>query len=98
LAFPWSDQRQRTMTSTPEEFVGSLAAAFPGALEAAPNTLIVSHGMARVRFDYQVAPSWRIGSLQLPSLLVDINVLDGDPDAVETLIDRVDRATQRGGG
>jgi len=86
------------MTSTPEEFVGSLAVAFPGGLEAAPNALIVSHGMARVRFDYQVAPSWRIGSLQLPSLQVDITVLDGDQDAVETLIDRADRATQRGGG
>lgn len=86
------------MTSTPEEFVGSLTAAFPAGLEAARNALIVSHGMARVRFDYQVAPSWRIGSLQLPSLRVDITVLDGDPDAVETLIDRVDRATQRGGG
>jgi hypothetical protein len=34
----------------------------------------------------------------LPSLLVDITVLDGDPDAVEALIDRMDRATQRGGG
>jgi hypothetical protein len=86
------------MTSTPEEFVGSLTAAFPAALETALNTLIVSHGMARVRFDYQVAPSWRIGSLRLPSLLVGITVLDGDPEAVNTLIDRVDRATQRGGG
>jgi hypothetical protein len=51
-----------------------------------------------VRFDYQVAPSWRIGSLQLPSLHVGLSVLDGDPDAVERLVDRVDRATQRGGG
>jgi hypothetical protein len=70
------------MTSTPEEFVGSLAAAFPDAVEFASNCLIVTHGMARVRFD----------------LLVDITVLDGDPDAVEALIDRMDRATQRGGG
>ena len=98
MAFPWSDQRQRTMTSTPEEFVGSLTAAFPAALETAPNALIVSHGTARVRFDYQVAPSWRIGSLQLPSLLVGITVLDGAQEAVEALIERVDRATQRGGG
>jgi hypothetical protein len=86
------------MTSAPEEFVGSLTAAFPDAVQFASNCLIVSHGMARVRFDYQVAPSWRIGSLQLPSLLVNITVLEGDPDAVEALIDRVDRATQRGGG
>jgi len=86
------------MTSTPEEFVGSLTAAFPAAVESAPNTLIVTHGMARVRFDYQVAPSWRIGSLELPCLRVGLSVVDGDPDAVEKLIDRVDRATQRGGG
>lgn len=86
------------MTSTPEEFAGSLTAAFPAAVESAPNCLIVTHGTARVRFDYQVAPSWRIGSLQLPSLQVALNVLDGDPAAVERLVDRVDRATQRGGG
>jgi hypothetical protein len=86
------------MTSTPEEFAGSLKAAFPAAVESAPNCLIVTYGTARVRFDYQVAPSWRIGSLQLPSLHVGLSVLDGDPDAVERLVDRVDRATQRGGG
>ncbi len=98
MTFPWSDQRQRTMTSTPEEFIGSLSTAFPAALKETPNALIVSYGLARVRFDYQVAPSWRIGSLQLPTLLVGISVLDGNPAAVEALIDRADRATQRGGG
>ena len=86
------------MTSTPEEFAGSLTAAFPAAVESAQNCLIVTHGTARVRFDYQVAPSWRIGSLQLPSLQVALSVLDGDPAAVERLVERVDRATQRGGG
>jgi hypothetical protein len=86
------------MTSTPEEFAGSLKAAFPAAVESTPNCLIVSYGTARVRFDYQVAPSWRIGSLQLPSLQVGISILAGDPEAVEKLVERVDRATQRGGG
>lgn len=86
------------MTSTPKEFAGSLKAAFPAALESAPNCLIVTYGLASVRFDYQVAPSWRIGSLQLPSLQVGITVLDGEADAVEALIERADRATQRGGG
>lgn len=86
------------MTSTPGEFVGSLSAAFPAAVEAGTNWLVVTHGEARVRFDYQVGHSWRIGSLELPSLLVNIIVLDGNSDAVAALVDRVDRATQRGGG
>lgn len=86
------------MTSTPEEFAGSLAAAFPAAVETGQNCLTVTHGAARVRFDYQIAPSWRIGSLELPSLLLDITVQEGDSEAVAALIDRVDRATQRGGG
>lgn len=86
------------MTATPAEFIGSLQAAFPAAVEAAANCLIVTHGPARVRFDYQVAPSWRIGSLQLPCLQVGITVEDGEPDAVAALVERADRATQRGGG
>lgn len=86
------------MTATPEEFAGSLTAAFPSALQSAPDCLIVTHGRARVRFDYQVAPSWRIGSLQLPRLQVGITVVDGDPEAVAALVERADRATQRGGG
>jgi hypothetical protein len=86
------------MTSTPGEFVGSLLAAFPGAVEANQNCLTVTYGGARLQFDFQVGQSWRIGSLQLPSLLVNITVLDGDEAAVAGLLDRVDRATQRGGG
>ncbi len=86
------------MTSTPEEFVGSLSAAFPGAVEMGEDWLAVNHGKARVRFDYLVGNDWWIGSLKLPSLLVTISVQEGDADAVETLIERVDRATQRGGG
>lgn len=86
------------MTSTPGEFAGSLLAAFPGAVKAEQDRLTVIHREARVQFDYQVGKSWRIGSLQLPSLLVNIVVLDGDDDAVAGLLDRVDRATQRGGG
>jgi len=86
------------MTSTPEEFAGSLAAAFPAAVESGQNCLTVTQGAASVRFDYQIGPSWRIGSLELPSLLLGITVLEGEQAAVEALIDRVDRATQRGGG
>ena len=86
------------MTSSPGEFIGSLKTAFPGAVETGHNTLTVTHGAARVRFDYQVGPAWRIGSLELPSLRLDISILAGDPEAVTDLIDRVDRATQRGGG
>lgn len=86
------------MTSTPEEFAGSLAAAFPAGVESGQNYLTVTHGTASVRFDYQVGASWRIGSLELPSLELRITVLEGDETAVEALIGRVDRATQRGGG
>lgn len=86
------------MTSTPGEFVGSLTAAFPAAVEPGQNWLTVTHGEARVRFDFRVGNSWRIGSLELPSLLVNITVLDGQADAVAVLLDRADRATQRGGG
>lgn len=98
MTFPWSSQRQRSMTSTPGEFVASLTAAFPAALEAGQNWLVVTHGQARVRFDFQVGSFWHIGSLELPNLQVNITVLDGQPDAVTALLERADRATQRGGG
>ena len=86
------------MTSTPGEFVASLTAAFPAAVEADRNWLVVTHGEARVRFDFQVGNSWRIGSLVLPNLQVNITVLGGQADAVAALLERADRATQRGGG
>jgi hypothetical protein len=86
------------MTATPGEFVASLTAAFPAAVEAGRDWLVVTHGQARVRFDFQVGSCWRIGSLELPSLQVNITVLEGRADAVAALIERADRATQRGGG
>lgn len=86
------------MAATPGEFVSALATAFPAAATAGDGWAEVAEDGVRLRFDYAVGPPRRIGSLELPSLLVTISVLEGDPDPAAELLARVDRATQRGGG
>jgi hypothetical protein len=86
------------MSSTPGEFRRAMFTAFGEAVTADGTGLLVTEGEIRLHFALRSENPQRVGALQLCTLRVDITVRQGDEPAVSALLDRVDRATQRGGG
>ena len=86
------------MNSTPEEFRRALFQAFgPAVVETAAGVQLAVDGV-QLHFALTRKESQRIGALHLAMLRVEISILEGDQNAAATLLARVDRATQRGGG
>jgi hypothetical protein len=88
----------RLMSSTPGEFRRAMFAAFGDAVTADAAGLLVTEGGIRLHFALTSENPQTVGALQLCTLRVEITVLQGDESAASALLDRVDRATQRGGG
>lgn len=98
MSLPWNTQRQRIVAATLQEFAGGLIRAFPATRQIRADCLELCDGPVCLRFDLAKAPSRRIGALDLPCIQVSISVLNGEAAEVARLIERIDRATQRGGG
>lgn len=96
--FPWSGQRVRQMSSTPEEFRRALLLVFGDAVASDAEGVSLSVDGVCLHFALTNQAPIKIGALQLAMLRVEINVRHGDEAAVTKLLARVDRATQRGGG
>jgi len=86
------------MSSTPGEFRRALFAAFGDAVSEDGGGLLVSENDVRLHFALRSENPQRVGELQLCALRVEITVRQGDEAAAAALLDRIDRATQRGGG
>ena len=86
------------MSSTPDEFRRALSTAFGDAVTADAAGLLLTEGGIRLHFALSSEEPLRVGALQLCTLRVEITLLQGDEQAASALLDRVDRATQRGGG
>jgi hypothetical protein len=86
------------MSSTPGEFRRAMFAAFGDAVTEDGAGLLVAENDVRLHFALRSEKPLRVGTLQLCTLRVEITVLQGDESAASALLDRVDRATQRGGG
>lgn len=96
--FPWSGQRLRTMTGSPEAFRQTLRTAFGATVRIDGNAIEVAAPTARIQLTIAGLAPVSFGALQLERFSVEINPLEGTPEAVGILLERVDRATQRGGG
>ena len=88
----------RLMSSTPDEFRRALFTAFGATVTEDGAGLLVTEGEIRLHFALSSEKPLRIGALQLSTLRVEVTVRQGDEQAASALLDRVDRATQRGGG
>jgi hypothetical protein len=95
---PFVDQLDRQVSATPEEFARALNAAFPGQVEGGPEDFHVVAFGAALAVHVAAMPSRRIASLVLPNLHVRMRFTAGDAQQRRTLIEYLDRATQRGGG
>lgn len=96
--FPWSSSFVRQMACTPEEFIQSVTKAFGNAATRETDGLLLSTEGVSILFALHPEKMRQIGALQLASLRVEIRVREGDADRVQQVLDRVDRATLRGGG
>ena len=86
------------MSITPGEFRRALSNAFGGAVTEDANGLLIAEGGVTLHFALRSETPQRVGALQLCTLRTEITVRQGDQEAASQLLDRIDRATQRGGG
>jgi hypothetical protein len=86
------------MSATPAEFRRALSNAFGDAVTEDADGLLVADGGVSLHFALSSEAPQRVGALQLCALRTEITVRQGDQEAASQLLDRIDRATQRGGG
>ena len=86
------------MTGSPEAFRQTLCAAFGPMVRIDAATIEVAAPAARIRLTIAGLAPASFGALQLERFSVEVSPLEGSPEAVAALLERVDRATQRGGG
>ena len=86
------------MSSTLDAFRRGLAKAFSDAVTEEVTGLLVTEAWVSLHFALIGETPQRVGALQLCTLRTEITVLQGDVQAANELLARIDRATQRGGG
>lgn len=88
----------RQMNSTSAEFCRALKLVFGAALSEDATGVLLSAEGATLHFALSSEVAEKIGALKIASLRVEISVREGDGPAAKNLLERVDRATLRGGG
>lgn len=92
------DELRREVAASVAEFAHGLDLAFPGALSGGPLRYVVVLSEAAMQIDLEPQADRRIAALALPCLAVRIRFTAGSPAACAAMLDRMDRAMQRGGG
>lgn len=96
---PVPEQLERQLTATPAAFERDLRAAWPAAGgSAAAGLLWLEDGGLRLEISLRQAGVRRLGLFELPQLLVGYRFAGGDEPARRSLLCRLDRAMQKGGG
>jgi hypothetical protein len=88
----------REVSATPSEYARGLRLAFPVGLSGGPLEFQVSDGGVKMEIALVVGPERRIALLRLPTLMVQIRFVSGDPVACERVLKHMDLAMRRGGG
>lgn len=88
----------RDMSATPAEFHRGLTAAFGAQVSGGPDLYRIASDGAAMDIDVAVGPPRVIALLSLPTLRVRIRFTAGRPAQWKTLLERMDRYMQRGGG
>jgi hypothetical protein len=98
LQFMSNDTLMREMAATEQEFRHGLAFAFPQGLTERDGAFHVVHAGAAMEIAIAPLPPRIIAALQLPRLDVRIRFTAGTIEQQQTMLARMDRAMQRGGG
>jgi hypothetical protein len=86
------------MTGSPEAFRQALRAALGPMVHIDGAAIEVASPAASIRLTIAGLKPVSFGALQLERFSVEVSPLQGAAEAVAALLERVDRATQRGGG
>ncbi|MBL0123356.1 MAG: hypothetical protein IPP88_11710 [Betaproteobacteria bacterium] len=86
------------MNSTPLEFRRTLVQAFGNSVSEDNSGLLLTTEDAVLHFALTSEMPYHVGELSITLLRVEISVRAGNDIAAKTLQEKVDRATQRGGG
>jgi hypothetical protein len=86
------------MNSTPTEFRRALLQAFGHAVSDVEDGLLLTTDAAILHFAMTSESPYQVGALKVCLLRIEVSVRAGDEREVKSLQERVDRATQRGGG
>jgi hypothetical protein len=86
------------MNSTPAEFHRALVQAFGDAVQEDDTGLLLATDTATLHFALSQEVPRQLGLLTIALLRVEISVRAGNETSARNLQERVDRATQRGGG
>lgn len=96
---PSLDVFEREVGATPVEFERSLQKAAPGAVSVlGDGHYVVKCGNVTLTIDAAPMPPRRIALFVLPVLKVNYRFSGGDDAARKSVLERLDRAMQRGGG
>ena len=90
---------ERTLTATVAEFERDLRRAWPATSgSAAVRRFVVEEGALTLQIDVEPAGILRLGLFELPQLIARYRFCGGDESARRSLLARLDRAMQKGGG
>lgn len=96
---PVPEALDREVAATPAEFERDLRKAWPGEVDAdTPLRLALADGELELVVELEPIEPRRIGLLTLPRLIARYRFSGGDEAARRRLLERLDRAMQRGGG
>jgi hypothetical protein len=96
---PLPEPLERVLSATPAQFERDLRAAWPAAQGSAEEGWLgVEHDGVRLEIAFEAAGLRRLGALALPQLRVRYRFSGGDEAAGRALLQRLDRAMQKGGG
>jgi hypothetical protein len=88
----------RDMATTEHEFRQGLLFAFPGGVSEAAGLFHIEYAGAAMEIRTAPLPPRTIALLKLPRIEVRIRYVAGTPEQWQTMLARMDRALQRGGG
>lgn len=89
---------ERDVSASPAEFRHGLALAFGDRITGGPERYVIAADGAAMEIDVEVGPPRVIAVLRLPTLRVRIRFTAGNAAQRKALLERMDRAMQRGGG
>lgn len=99
IAGPVPGEFERTLTATAEGFERDLRQAWPQVRgSAAARTFVVEDASCVLQIDIEAAGVRRLGLFELPQLVAHYRFLRGDEPERRALLQRLDRAMQKGGG
>lgn len=86
------------MNATREEFRRALVQAFGDAIQEDAAGLLLTTDTSALHFATSIEKPFQVGALKIPMLRVEISIRAGNEAAAKSLLERIDRATMRGGG